>query len=246
MNISRRGLGGGAKAGIVVVAVVIILAAAYELPSLTKGSSPTTSTVLGSVANVGANGGSGMYAMVKSFSQMQVQVNSNDVPDGINQTETLSYRVLGAGTINSTEYTRVEFSTIGAGPSNDVIAWFNSTGGLGRVDVLGERNYTGNGVPNLPFISNYVNTFQVFPNITNNATLFATLVPSSNATTSIGSMKAVVTTYLLDSPNKMFANMEVKVATFTATNQRMAVYVYERQPEPIDSSSTLQIQSLSP
>ena len=54
-------------------------------------------------------------------------------------------------TTNSNEYTRVEYATVGVG--NNVVAWYNLTGGMNEVDVVGGRNYTGNGTRNLPFIS---------------------------------------------------------------------------------------------
>lgn len=237
MNPSRRGLGTGAKVGAVLAVIVIVVGALYLLPMLSS-SSPK-----GPVTNVGANGPSGVYPLIQDFSKMTITVDTNDVPDQYAQNQTLAYTVLGKGAIGSTQYTKVEFVTVGQ--EADVVCWYNSSGGLGEVQLLGEggRNYTGNALATLPFISTYTVDFSVFDKITNNATLFSELVPSTATTTTIGPTKAYVATYLLSAPTAVYSNIIVKYATFSGTNLRLAVYVYEKAPDK--SSQTLEITSLT-
>lgn len=237
MNPSRRGLGTGAKAGAVVILIVIVLGAVYLYPSLTKGGG----TQSPSGSSSGAVPITGLPSLFADFHRMQMSFNTYDAMNDYTRNQSLSYTVLGTGKLNSTQYTRVEFST--AGIVNDVVGWFNSTGGIARVDVLGERNYTGNGVGNLPFIQTYVNDFGYLVSLANNATLISLLSKTSEATTSIGPTQMDVTTYLLESRFAPYTKMTLQIATLPGTNAQLAVYVSAKETD--QSTILLQVTSLT-
>lgn len=235
---SRKGIGTGGKVAVVVVAVLVIAAGlVYADPGLFRGSSSPP----GQVVNVGATGSNPTYALVQAFSKATVSVSENDVTNQFSQNLTVAYTVIGTGTINGTQYTKVEFVTVGQ--QHNVIAWYSHTGQLGEVDVPGIRNYIGNGTVNLPYIATYDSYFGAFAQVTNNATLLSHLVESTSVSTSVGGMKAQVTTYVLGSPTPQLKDIVVKYATFSATNLRLAVYIHEMTPD--GSSETLQITSLT-
>jgi hypothetical protein len=236
MNLSRRGLSTGAKAGAVVILIVIVLGAVYLIPSLTKGGG-TQSAPSGS----GPAPITGLPSLFTDFRQMQMSFNTYDAMNDFVQNQSLSYTVLGTGKINSTQFTRVEFAT--AGVPNDVVGWFNSTGGIARADVLGERNYTGNGVANLPFVQTYFNDFGYIVSLANNATLISLLSKTSEATTSFGPTQMDVTTYLLESRFAPYTKMTLQIATIPGTNAQVAVYVNAKESD--GSTILLQVTSLT-
>ncbi len=236
MNLSRRGLGGGAKAGAVVILIVVVLGAVYLYPSLTKGGGTQSAPPGSGTAPI-----TGLPSLFTDFRQMQMSFDTYDALNDLVQNQSVSFTVIGTGTINSTQYTRVQFAT--AGVSNDVIAWFNSTGGIARADVLGQRNYTGNGVRNLPFVQTYVNDFGYIVSLANNATLISLLSKTSEATTSIGSTQMDVTTYLLESRFAPYTKMTLQIATIPGTNAQVAVYVNAKETD--QSTIFLQVTSLS-
>lgn len=242
MNPSRRGLSNAVKAGVVVVLAIVVLGAVYFVPGLsTGGGSQTTSSVGGTLSTVRGNQTQGVYSLIKAFSKMQLEVDTN-VPNQGATNRTYSYAVLGKGTINSTQYTRVEFVTVGIG--DNVVMWFNSTGGVARVDVLGQRNYTGSGVPNLPYVMTYSNLFGVIPTVTNNATLFSMLTKYSEGGASIGPTSADVTTYVLSTPSQAYSSLTVKVATVPAKNVVLATYVFAKAHD--GSTELIEVTSITP
>ncbi len=240
MNPYKRGLSSAGKAGVVVVVVILVLGGAYFLPGLTKGGGSQQSTAGGgAVSTVGGNETIGLYSLVQAFSQMQLVVAISTPDQGASNT-TYSYSVIGKGTINSTQYTRVEFLTVGVG--DNVVMWFNSAGRLGEVDVPGVRNYTGNGIVNLPYFTTYANLFGIIPTITNNATLFSMLSKYSETTMNIGPTQADVTTYTLPAPKEGYSSLTVEVATVPANNVTLAVYLYARMHD--GSTTQVEVSSL--
>jgi hypothetical protein len=246
MNPSKRGLSSAGKAGVVVVLIVIVLGAVYLVPSLSKGSGNQSAS-----SNSNTEPITSMYSLIGDFSKMQVMLDAYDAPDGIVTNQSTAYTVLGGATqtttttttlangqtstsTNSSQYTRVEFTTIGAG--NDVVAWYNSSGGIGDEEVLGERNYTGNGVNNLPFMDPYTSSFGSLVSITDNATLLSLLTKTTEATMSIGPTQMDVTTYVLPGRTSEYTSITAKIATIPGTDVQFAVYLNE---EIRDGSTTL-------
>jgi hypothetical protein len=225
---------------------VIVLGAIYLVPSLSKG---------GGNQSVSSKSGSepvtDMYSLIGDFSKMQVTLDAYDSPDGIVTNQSYAYTGLGAATqtttttttlangqkstsTNSTAYTRVEFTTIGVG--NSIIIWYNSSGGIGDEEVLGQRNYTGNGVYNLPFMDPYTSSFGSLVSITDNATLLSLLTKTTEATMSIGPTQMDVTTYVLPGRTSEYTSITAKIATIPGTDVQFAVYLNE---EIRDGSTTL-------
>lgn len=240
MNPSKRGVGTAGKAGVVVLVIVVVAAAYLVVPSFSKGggSQPTTSA---GGPNPIADQTQGLYPLLTTFSGMQLIVDINDVSASYIQNSTYSYSVLGKGTLNSTQYTKVDFATLGE--THDTIAWFNSTGGLGELDVLGVTNYTGRGLYNLPYIQTYVNAFYALISVTNNATLFSHLTETTQTTKSIGPTKADVTTYVMQTRTRSISKATAEVATIPGTNIEMAVYLYEKLSD--GSTYVFQVSSLT-
>ena len=238
MNPSKNGLSSSGKTGIVIVLIVIVLGAAYLVPSLSKGSgTQASSSLYASEKQI-----TGILSLFGDFPQMQISVNTYDAPDGFVANQSLSYTVLGKGTINSTEYTRVEFATVGQ--ANMIVGWFNSTGGIEEVDVLGQaRNYTGNGAYALPFIQTYTNAFGGIVSITDNKTLLSRLSVASQGLTSIGPTQMDVTTYVLAARSPPYSSMTVRIATIPGTNVQLAVYVSEKVTD--GSTSLVQVTNLT-
>jgi hypothetical protein len=237
MNPSKSGLSSAGKTGIVVVLIVIVLGAAYLVPSLSKGGGSQAS----SSSNAGEKQVTGILSLFGDFPQMQVSVDTYDAPDGFVANQSLSYTVLGKGTINSTEYTRVEFATVGQ--PNMVVGWFNSTGGIGEADLLGQRNYTGNGVYALPFIQTYTSAFEGLVSITDNNTLLSRLSLSSQGLTSIGPTQMDIATYVLAARSPPYSSMTVRIATIPGTNVQLVVYVSQKVTD--GSTSLVQVTSLT-
>lgn len=235
MNPSKRGLSTSAKAGAAVIVIIVVVGVLYFDPGVLKlGSSPTTNAS-GPVSALGGNGTQGLYSMVRAFSQMQLAVDINDPNNGVSNM-TYSYTVLGNMNSGSTQFTRVEFVTVGAG--NAVIIWFyaNGNGSVGEVEVpqLGASgNFTRgqgptNGLLNLPYYTTYANLFGVIPSLTDNATLFSTLTKYSEGAANVGPTQADVITYNLASHSATYSEITVKVATVAANNVKLVVYLYTK------------------
>jgi hypothetical protein len=239
MNPSKNGLSSAGKTGVVVVLIVIVLGAAYLIPSLSKGSGSPSAT---SGSNTNEDKITGMASLFGDFRQMQVTVDNYDAPDGFVTNSSVSYNVLGTGTLNSTKYTRVEFAT--AGQTSTVIGWFNSTGGIGDVEVLGQaRNYTGNGVSALPFIQVYTNAFGGLVALTDNSTLLSHLSMTSEGLTSLGPTQVDVTAYALIGRSAPYDSLTLRIATIPGTNVQLVVYVNEKLSD--ESTSLVQVTSLA-
>ena len=212
-----------------VVVVIIVLAGIYFATTSLKGNQSTTIQGIGRTSTFGSGGGdqtSGLLQLFGYFSQMQVQETSNTLAlqDGRYDQQTVSYLVLGTGQWNSAAHLRVEFSTAGVG--NNVVAWFNSSGGVDRLDILGQRNYSG------PLATieaqNYVSAFSQIQTITNNATLLSILSMTTENMTSIWPTTMDVVTYHLAAPRAPYKSITAQYATVPGTNEKIAVFLYEK------------------
>lgn len=236
MNPSKKGLSTGGKAGAVVVLIIMVLGAIYLIP---KFSAPSQTQRTGS--NPGAEQITGMPSLFYDFSKMQVWVDVNSPLNGNLENANYSYAVLGQGTLNSTVYTKVEYTTLGLG--DDVIVWYNSTGGIGDVNVVGQQNYAGNGSANLPFITNYRSAFGGLISITDNATLLSHLGKTSTVLTSIGSTQMDVTTYVLSGRMSPYSSLTLGVATIPGTSVQLVTYLNEKTTD--GTTSVVQVTSLT-
>lgn len=235
----RRGLSSSVKTGIVVLLIVIVLAAAYVVPSMKGTKATTVNTTSG--PNPITDTKLGMLALSETFPDMEMVVNVDDIADQFVSNETFSYSVISPGTINGTQLTRIEFVTLGVG--NDVVGWFNSTGGVVDVEVLGQRNYTGSGAYTLPYLTSYTNTFELLQTITTNSTLLSMLSKSTSGGGQIGSVSVDETTYVLGVATGSYTAITAKYATVPGTNIAMAVYLSEKMSD--GSSTEIEVTSLT-
>lgn len=211
--------------GVIALIFVVLVAAYFFVPSLTKGSAPQTTTSIGA-PNPIADVSQGIYPLVTTFKDLTLVVDVNDVAAGYVQNSTYSFSVLGKGTLDSKPYTKVDFST--QGETHDTIAWYNSTGGLGDLNVTGLRNYNGSGLAQLPYIQTYSNAFYSLISVTNNATLNALLTKTSQTATSMGPTKINLATYTLEERTSVISKVTERVASIPGTNIVMMVYLYEK------------------
>ncbi|HYR04613.1 MAG TPA: hypothetical protein VEO75_04415 [Nitrososphaerales archaeon] len=248
MNPARAGLSTGGKSAVVLVLIVIVLGATYLAPKPSGTTTSSTSSQLTvSAPSSGANTQAvGLLPLFGNFSQMQLQESAVDSSQGGNvalpQQVSVSYLVLGKGTLNSIQYTKVEFSRAGVANSN-VIAWFNPNGGIDRVDVLGGLNYTGSGAPTLPMVKGYITAFSVIPVITSNSTLLSMLSKTSENMTSIGPSQLDVTTYHLVVPTHPYKSITAKFATIPGTSARLLVYFDQKMTD--GSETIVEVLSLT-
>ena len=212
----RRGLSTGILTAIALVAVIVVLAAVYEYPALFPKKVQLTPPV---------TCGSGTFQLLSLFAcfsemQMTTVVDTSSELQGTIQSASMAYLVLGQQEYNGTAYTKVEYTTPGVG--NDVIAWYNNTGVVGRIDLLGQgRNYTGPGAAILS--QSETNTFGLIPTVTNNATLLSMLSQTSQNTTMIGSVSVALSVYHLAVPTSTFKTITAEYATIPGTSQQMLV-----------------------
>jgi hypothetical protein len=232
MNPARSGLTTAAKGGIVAILAILVVGVAYlALPSLSTGSA--THSTSSSVSSAGSQP-LGILSLIGYFSQMQIHVVTYDNSEGvgvIDETHAVAYVVLGKATLNSTQYTKVEFTQTGIG--NNVIVWFNPQERIDRVDVLGVKNYTGAGAAvyaAIPMAAMaFVTTFS------NNATLFSLLSKTTDSTMTIGATQMVVTTYTMATPVSGLTKFTIKFGTIPGTNIKIAVYLDEETSDLMES-----------
>ncbi len=195
-----------------------------------------------SKSTTGAGGQNiGLLTLFNCFSQMQMQdtLNTMAQPDGSIQRQTVSYVVLGKAQFNLTQHTKVEFSQAGVG--NSVVAWFNPSGVVDRLDVLGGSNYTGPGAAILA--QTYTTAFGLLTTISNNATLLSMLSKSSESTMTIGPTQLDATTYQLPVPTPPYKTITVKYVTIPGTYQRLAVYLDEKTTN--GAETTVEVLSIT-
>src|ERR1700730_11383995 len=252
MNPTKNALSTAGKAGIVVILVVLVLGGVYFAPSMLKGSGTSTSSSQTSAssssqtsASSSITGGTsqniGMLSLFGYFSQMQVQETSYDHAEGglPSDQHTVSYQVLGKASLNSTQYTKVQFSQ--AGQANSVVAWFNAQGGVDRADVAGLGNFTGNtaGV----YTQLYIAAFTFITGASNNATLFSLLTKRNQTTTSVGPTSLDVVNYHLAAPTPPYTSIAVRYATIPGTNTRLVIFLDENTNDRMET--VVQILSLT-
>lgn len=244
MNPDRSGLSTAGKAGIIVILAILVLGAIYVAPSLTSGggTTSTSSHSTGSSSTLFTGDQTiELLSLFGYFSQMQIHVASYDHSEGnaLIEQHTLGYQVLGKGSLNSTQYTRVQFTQEGEG--TNLVAWFNPQGGIDRVDVPGVRNYTG--ATASVYAQIYVATFSIITGVSNNSTLLSLLSKTSQAATTIGSTALDVATYALKAPTPPYTNVTVKYASIPGTNLRFAVYFDENTSDLTET--TVQVLSIT-
>ena len=247
MNPSKSGLSTMAGTGIVVVLIVLVLGGVYLAPSLLKGGSISTSTISSqtcvSNSNIGSNQTFGLVSLFGCFSQMQIQDTLLDQGQGmvgaVPQQLTFSYHVLGQAPFGSTQDIKVDFSQLGG--NHEVVAWFSPGGIVDRLDIIGDRNYTGPGAA--IFAQTFTSAFSAITTVTNNATLLSSLSKTSQNATSIGPTRLDVTTYHLAVPAPPYKSITAKYATIPGTYQRLAVYLDEKMTD--GTEKTFQILSLA-
>jgi hypothetical protein len=223
---------------------LLVLGGAYLATSITGTGTHLTSSSQpsGSSANsTSANKTISLLSLFSSFSQMQLHEaafdNSEAAP--LIQQTTFSYLVLGKASMNSTQYVKVRFSEIGV--NNDIIAWFNPHEGIDRVDIIGDRNYSGSSAS--IYAQKFLGAMSFVVGASNNSTLLSALSKTSQNTTSIGATKMVVSTYQLTTPTPPYLKATVSYATLPGTDTKIAVYFDQ---ETNDFMETLfQITSLT-
>jgi hypothetical protein len=222
MNPARSGLTTAAKGGIVAILAILVVGAAYlALPSLSTGS--VTHSTSSSVSSAGSQP-LGVLSLIGYFSHMQIQLTTYDNSEGVgvvDQQQNIAYVVLGKATLNSTQYTKVEFTQTGIG--NNVIVWFNPQERIDRVDVLGVKNYTGAGAA--VYASIPMGAMSFVTSFSNNATLFSLLSKTTESTMTIGSTQMVVTTYVIAQPAFPLTKFTIKFGTIPGTDTKIAVYL---------------------
>jgi hypothetical protein len=242
MDTAKRGVSTAAKTTVVVALVFVALGVAYFTPALSTigGASSTTLQPVGAGSTSGsADQNAGVVALLAHFSQMDMQVTVYSGQNAYTEQQSVSYLILGKVALNSTQYTKVEFTTVGVG--NSVVAWFDPQGGIYRVDVLGDRNYTGSGAYILA--QPYITSFSLIPTITDNATLFSMLSKTAENTTSIGPTLVDLSTYSLAVPTAPYKSLTVMYAVLPGTSEKIAVYLHERTTDGTDT--TVQVSSLT-
>ena len=174
-----------------------------------------------------------------NFSQMAITISYLDEVNEASDSSSVSYVVLGRALLNSTNYYRVAFmNSIG---NTSEIVWFNPQGGIDRVDVLGDKNYTGSGAAFFARI--YTTSFSLVVAWSYNTTLLSGLQKTGESVQSIGPTQMNVAKYELPSATSAYANFTAEIATIPGTNARLAVYVFQQSPN--GSNFLLQVTSVT-
>ncbi len=234
-NSLRLNLGRGTlstrNVAIVVPIVALLAAAAYLTISSAQFSSPnassryTISTSLTSTQIVTVTNGQirGLLNLFGNFSHLEISSSFLDEMNEDAGNASFSYVLLGRRVLNSTNYYRVEFQTPGTNTSE--IVWFNPQGGIDRVDIPGEKSYTG---PGAAFYTElFTNPFSALAALSNNATLLSGLLAKGISIETIGQTQIDVTTYGLAQPTSTYSNFTIKVATLPGTNVKLVIYLYQ-------------------
>jgi hypothetical protein len=228
VNHLKHGLTTGAKVGAVIILLLLILAAAYlALSRSTSGgvSSSASSSQSGPSSNSSAStfSSAGLLSPFISFSQLQVQGYTIDHGEAgaISDQFNMSYRVLGKASLNSTQYTKIDFSQ-SSPPTQEVIAWFNPQGGIDRVDVIALGNHTG--PQSSIYAQLYLGALASVTALSNSTSFLSLLSKTTQTTTKIGQTQLDVTTYTLPKPTGLYEAVTLKVATIPGTSSSMIVY----------------------
>ena len=174
----------------------------------------------------------GLLDLFGNFSQMAITTSYLDEANEASGSSSVSYVVLGRTTLNSTHYYRVEFKNSFGNTSE--IVWFNPRGGIDRVDVLGDKNYTG--FEAALFTQLYSVAFSLVPAWSYNATLLSGLQKTGESVRSIGPTQMNIARYELPMVTSAYTNFTAEIATIPGTNARLAVYVFQ---QTLDGSNVL-------
>jgi hypothetical protein len=234
MKFSKRGMTTTRKIAIAIPLLLIIALGAYVALGSSRpgvvGNGPQSSSSSSSTGAVSSNGGArqpnSILDLFGNFSQMGVTSSFADTEAESQGTSHVSYAVLGQTVANSTNYYRVEFKNLDLNTSE--IAWFNQQGLVDRVDVLGDKNYSG---PTASLYAQaFVAAFSFIPSLSYNTTLLSGLQKTAEGVQNIGSARMDVVTYSLAAPTSTYSNYTVKIATVQGANVKLAVYWYQQFP----------------
>jgi hypothetical protein len=249
MKWPRSGMATSRKIALTIGIVLIVALGAYaaigsgRLSIVPNGSNSTsygTSTATAPLNGLGQP--NSILDLFGNFSKMVVSKHFVDMADGEINAEGgthASYAVLGRTVVNSTNYYKVEFTDLDGNRS--IIAWFDQKGTINRVDVLGDRNYTGSTA--LMHAQIFTSTFSFLPSVSYNATLLSGLQRTGESAQGIGPTQMDVTTYNLAAKTAAFSNLTVKIGTVPGTSTKLAVFLYQESPD--SSSSLFQVTSLT-
>jgi len=243
MKFSVRGIATTKKIVLTIALALVIAGGIYValgsgrpgvVPNESQSSSSSSSTALASFSG-GAEQPKSTLDLFGNFSRMVVTIGYVHFADGEVQDKGeshFSYAVLGQGVLNSTNYSKVQFTDLDSKKSG--IAWLNPMGLVDRVDILGDKNYTGPSA--LVYSQAFMAPFSLVPNLTHNATILSGLQKTAEVMQSIGPTKMNVVTYRLAAPSPAYSNYTLKIATVPGTNTKLAVYWYVEDPS---TSNTL-------
>ena len=250
MKFSKCGIATSRKIALAFALVLIVAGGVYVAlgPSLLgiAPNGPQSNSSSSTTGTASSNGEAGqpnsILDLFGNFSRMVVVTSFTQMeggePSGMG-TSHLSYAVLGQTTVNSTNYYKVTFRDIDANRS--VVAWFNQQGLVDRVDVLGDKNYTG---PTAAIYTRiFVSAFSAIPTMSYNATLLAGLQRTAESVQSIGPTQMDITTYYLAAKTSTYNNFTIKIATVPGTNVKLAVYYHVQLPD--DSDTLFQVTSVT-
>jgi hypothetical protein len=233
MKFSKCGIATSRKIALTTVLVLIIAGGIYlalgqnpsgVAPNSTQATSTSTSTVAASSSGVPAQS-NGLIGLFGDFSQMVLVTGYSDFAEGeVQQAATahFSYAVLGQEVVNSTNYYKVELKNLDGNTSE--IAWFNPQGSVDRVDIAGQKNYTG--LEASYYAQVFISSFSVIPSISYNTTLLSGLQKTAEGVQGIGPTQMDVITYGLAAPSSTYSNYTLKIATVPGTSHKLAVYLF--------------------
>jgi hypothetical protein len=249
MKLPRRGMATSRKVALTVGIALLVALGAYIaigpgrlsiVPNESGSTSYHSSTATAPLNGVGQP--NNILGLFGNFSKMVVSIHFVVMADGEINSEGgthASYAVLGRTVVNSTNYYKVEFTDLDANKS--IIAWFDQQGTINRVDVLGDRNYTGSTASMHAQI--FTSTFSFLPSVSYNATLLSGLQRTGESAQGIGPTQMDVTTYNLAAKTAAFSNLTVKIGTVPGTSTKLAVFLYQESPD--SSSSLFQVTSVT-
>jgi hypothetical protein len=237
MKFSVRGMATTKKIVLTIALALVIAGGIYValgsgrpgvVPNGSQSGSSSSSTALASFSG-GAGQPKSILDLFGNFSRMVVTIGYLHFADGEVQSQGeshFSYSVLGQAVLNSTNYYKVQFTDLDSKKSG--IAWFNQMGLVDRVDILGDKNYTGTSAS--VYAQAFTAPFSLIPNLSHNATLLSGLQKTAEGTQNVGPTQMNVITYRLAAPSPAYSNYTLKIATVPGTSTKLAVYWYVEDP----------------
>lgn len=246
MNLRRGTVSTRNTAAALAVAAVLVIGA-YVIINSGQFSAPKASSKLTSLTSstatlpviISQSQLHGILNLFGNFSRVELSTSYSDEVNEDAGHAGASYVVLGRTFLNSTNYYRVEFKNLGSNTSE--IAWFTPQGGIDRVDVPRNKNYTGPGAAF--YAQTFTSFFSLLPALSNNATLLSGLQKTGTSVESIGLTQMSITTYGLRQPTSAYTNFTVKIATVPGTNIKLVIYFFQEYPNR--SNYLFQVVSLT-